>query len=146
MEIGTNAWIQYVRIVDSSPLSSTRFNGAADGYDVDAVVDLHACSNGAAPRVVNTDNVSEPDVEWTANLYPNPTFGQANLELVDLPNDEPITLVIYDATGRLIWQQTFTVRDSQINVPVDISDLAFGSYQLRVNTSAGQKVLKLMKQ
>lgn len=146
MEIGTNAWIQFVRIVDSSPLSSTRFNGAADGYDVDAVVDLHACSNGAAPRVVNTDNVSEPDVEWTANLYPNPTFGQANLELVDLPNDEPITLVIYDATGRLIWQQTFTVRDSQINVPVDISDLAFGSYQLRVNTSAGQKVLKLMKQ
>lgn len=145
MELGSSAWIQYVKFVDSSPLSSTRFNGAADGYDVDAVVDLHACSNGAAPRVVNTDNVSEPDVEWMANLYPNPTFGQANLELVDLPNDEPITLVIYDATGRLIWQQTFTVRDSQINVPVDISDLAFGSYQLRINTSAGQKVLKLMK-
>jgi hypothetical protein len=145
LEIGDTAWIQYIKIEDSSPISSTRFNGAADGFDVDAVIDLHACANQSGARFMNADNVSEPDVEWMANLYPNPTLGQAYLELVDLPKDEPISIDIFDATGRLVWQQTYSVRDSQINVSLDISHLAFGSYQLKVKTSAGQKVLKLMK-
>jgi hypothetical protein len=145
MEIGTNAWIQYVRIVDSSPLSSTRFNGAADGFDVDAVVDLHACSNGTNSRMINQDNVTEPDAEWTVNLYPNPTSDRANLELVDLPNDELITYELFDATGRLLFQQKHQLIDGQINISIDMKHLAMGSYQVRIITSVGLKVLKLIK-
>ena len=145
LELGDLAWMQYVKIEDVSPISSSRFNGATDGFDVDAVVDLHACSNSSNSRVFNIDNITEPDEEWYINLYPNPTLGEANLELIDLPSDDNISLEILDATGRLLKIEKHQLREGKINIPIDLSYLANGSYQLRVNTSVGYKVLKLMK-
>jgi len=145
LDLGGLTWIQYVKIVDASQIGSSRFNGAADGFDVDAVVALQACSNGANSRMANTDNITEPDAEWTANLYPNPTSDRANLELVDLPTDDVITYELFDATGRLLVQEKHQLRDGQINISIDVKHLPMGSYQVRIITSVGLKVLKLIK-
>ncbi|MEX1189165.1 MAG: T9SS type A sorting domain-containing protein, partial [Bacteroidia bacterium] len=145
LDLGSLGWIQYVKIVDSSPIGSSRFNGAADGYDVDGVVDLHACSNGANSRMSNKDNITEPDAEWTANLYPNPTSDRANLELVDLPIDDLITYELFDVTGRLLESEKHQLSDGRINISIDMKHLPIGSYQVRVISITGIKVLKLIR-
>jgi hypothetical protein len=145
INLGKAVWLQYVLLVDSSQINSSRFNGSTDGFDVDGIVDLHACTNGSGSRLVNTDNTTEPDVEWVSSIYPNPTNGTANLELIDLPIGGDVVIEIYDATGRLVQQSKHDLTDDRMNIPIDISSLALGSYQLRLVTQTGSRVLKLMK-
>ena len=145
VNLGNMVWLQYIMITDTSQVESSKFNGASDGFDVDGAVDLHACTTGFLSRINNSDNITEPDVEWISTLYPNPSFGLTNLELIDLSADGKVALEIFDATGRLLYRNTYTASDGKINIPIDISHLALGIYQLHILTDSGARVLKLMK-
>ena len=72
------------------------------------------------------------------SLTPNPatTQVQISIEGVDESGGE---LTVFDAMGRMVWQQSVAppAMNAQQLITVDVSNLASGLYQVRLNTSGG---------
>ena len=87
---------------------------ASDQEDVDGlnpgtylveVTDANGCSIQLIDIVVETIvGVTEFGDEWSIRVYPNPAMDYVTVELPVV--NAALTVELYDATGRLIWQQT----------------------------------------
>ncbi|MDP1799862.1 MAG: T9SS type A sorting domain-containing protein [Bacteroidota bacterium] len=73
----------------------------------------------------------------TLKLYPNPTNGIFNMELI-----EPVSLKIYSVTGALVYEKVFNEIG---NFQLDISQLPNGIYNLRTESSREVSNTKLIK-
>lgn len=95
---------------------------------------------------VNTNNeetifqnlgVNQNNIDSEVSIYPNPTNSVVNIK----SSNEIKYLEIYDVSGRLVQTSLVNNLDSIIN----ISDRANGIYYLKVVTSEGIKVEKIIK-
>src|SRR5690554_25832 len=81
--------------------------------------------------------------EWVSsafNLYPNPA---ANV--VNITNSENMLVqqvAVYDITGKQLSIQTF---NNQVEIQLNVENLASGVYMLHIETNAGTAVKKLIK-
>lgn len=78
---------------------------------------------------------------WQASIYPNPAVGKAVLRIAGAA--KPLTVILADATGRIIWTKTNT-REPRINLQAD--QLGAGVYMITVTDGTETKVLKLVQQ
>ena len=79
---------------------------------------------------VKTNGVDELSLEDLISVYPNPTSGAVNIA-VDLPENEDISLVIYNAMG----QEIVLVQDGKVSngsYSVDLSSQVEGIYFVRM--------------
>ncbi|GAA4306069.1 hypothetical protein GCM10023183_20890 [Nibribacter koreensis] len=76
------------------------------------------------------------------NAYPNPTTGAVNLDLSGLASGK-VTILVYSLDGRLV--QTSQVQGGG-NQKVDLSNLAVGTYLLKVSTPEGMLLERIVKQ
>ncbi len=145
LEFGSLDWAQYIKIVDESPLSSGHFNGTSDAYDVDAVVTLGGCNQTA--RLTNTqmDVIDIPEEEFSVNLYPNPAYDFFQIEANGLIENEPATLSIFDATGRLVFSESQVLSQGLWTKRINCVDYAPGIYMVQLKTTSGQWTQKLIK-
>ncbi|HRG92727.1 MAG TPA: T9SS type A sorting domain-containing protein, partial [Chitinophagaceae bacterium] len=89
--------------------------------------------------------VFSDEVKW--QVYPNPTNGL--LSLVMQGNDgETATIKLYDASGRVIKQQTQTTTGFVQKVWIDLGDknIPAGLYLLEVTINDRNQVFRVMKQ
>lgn len=96
-------------------------------------------------NAIPTDVVNINGVTVETQLYPNPTFDNATLE-VSMSDRSKTTVSVYDMTGRKMWvaEQTFQVGMNKINIPT--KNLPAGLYNVQIRTEQGQTSLKLTKQ
>lgn len=96
-------------------------------------------------NAIPTDVVNINGVTVETQLYPNPTFDNATLE-VSMSDRSKTTVAVYDMTGRKMWvaEQTFQVGMNKINIPT--KNLPAGLYNVQIRTEQGQTSLKLTKQ
>ncbi len=95
------------------------------------------------PVVVSTD---EPDQALASILrvQPNPSsdvFYLSSSETID----EEVALRLFGADGRLVWQQNLNRLVKGQIVPIDAASITPGMYLLRLDSSAGSFVEKLVK-
>lgn len=64
------------------------------------------------------------------SLYPNPTAGDATL-LVELENEKPISVEVFDALGKLVLEQKNASAKQEV-MHLDLKDFAAGLYSVRV--------------
>lgn len=64
------------------------------------------------------------------SLYPNPTAGDATL-LVELENEKPISVEVFDAFGRIVLEQKAASAKHEV-IHLDLKDFAAGLYSVRV--------------
>jgi hypothetical protein len=78
----------------------------------------------------------------TCVLSPNPASKSAFLQL-QLKQTATVSLRLYDLSGRIVWQQDAGKRNGLLNLPIPVSRLAKGEYQLGifVNQYAATKPL-----
>lgn len=78
------------------------------------------------------------------NAYPNPTVNTATLAFSS--KSEEVRVVLFDMRGRLV-KQVFsrTLEDGPHQVPIDVSDMAAGTYLLMVLKESGDLSVKLLK-
>ncbi|MBQ1409262.1 MAG: T9SS type A sorting domain-containing protein, partial [Bacteroidales bacterium] len=69
-------------------------------------------------------------------IYPNPTRGKVNVE-----GDDMLSVEVYDNISRRVFEQ----KESRQTYIFDLSDKPAGSYYIRVRTSHGTVVKKLIK-
>ncbi|MGI4864755.1 MAG: T9SS type A sorting domain-containing protein [Janthinobacterium lividum] len=108
-------------------------------------VDLDGTATYSPVRTVSFTSVSGP---VALSLYPNPAQNNTTLELSQLPATGTYQVLLLDATGRTVRSATL---GGGLPQPLDISDLATGSYHVLVtgqlaDGSAFKQSLRLTKE
>jgi len=90
-------------------------------------------------------SVQELAADVRLNLYPNPAQGDyAMLEIAAERPAGKVTCEISDMTGRLVVTQSSQISGMSETLPLDISALNTGLYQVRVNMLGGSRTLRLV--
>jgi hypothetical protein len=134
IDLGTLPYAQYLKIQDASPLSSTRFSGTADGFDVDAVVVLNNGCASTAARSAEEDNTTTADETPVMEAYPNPMAEETSIRFGNVQTEADIRIELFDASGRLVLSQNARIDVEQNVVIISTANLAKGMYHLVVNT------------
>lgn len=137
--------IQYIRITDISPASSTRFPGSADGYDVDGVVLLQPGCQTISARFGDIENVSN-EVE-SVELYPNPFTNVFNIRSVASSENEVLKMTIVNTLGAKVFEKQFSIgAETSLNETIDFSHLSNGVYIVNLESKNLNQVVKISKQ
>ena len=70
------------------------------------------------------------------SLYPNPSINSVELNSTNTPISE---ISIYDLSGKLLLSKKY---NSEININLNISNLASGIYLLKINNKKSIKLIK----
>lgn len=99
------------------------------------------CSNSATTTVIvaNCTGINESAKTTGLVVYPNPNNGSF---IIQTDNFETKTIEILDVTGRVVYSEVSNSNKLNVN----INELANGMYQVRVSSSVGTEVIKVIKQ
>ena len=88
--------------------------------------------------------IFDSDITW--QVYPNPSSGIFELQ-IQVPDAEPVSIRIFDATGKTVkqWQATGTGFGQKITVDLSGPRYASGIYMLELNTAARKQFFKLIR-
>jgi hypothetical protein len=145
IDLGPVNYAQYIKIQDASPLSSVRFNGNADGFDVDAVMVINSSCTSTAARYEGVDNTGIADEEAALHAYPNPVDQILNLSISGLTESSELSLQVLDAAGRLIMQKEFVLDAEFSDYQLNVTDLSKGVYQVIVFNDSIRLVQRITK-
>jgi hypothetical protein len=139
--------IQYVRITDRSPITSNKFPGTADGYDLDAIVDLHACfaTNTAKEEFESGEEIIEGS-SVGATVYPNPANETLNISFINESSDSEVMISIYDLTGAIVFSKSFNIQNEAFfNEQLNLNFLSAGFYALKISSVSFDQTEKIIK-
>lgn len=111
------------------------FTPTADGSYA-AIVSEGQCSDTTDCITITDAGISESNLDFSFNAYPNPSTGIFYIE-----SPEASTYIIYDALGRILVNDTF---NSGVN-KIDLSTEETGIYFLRVSVNELHKTVRLIK-
>lgn len=114
----------HVVCIDKSDVANQLNNGSK----------LSACSPVVEDFLSGDDNVT---------LFPNPNKGAFNVMITDLPSSW-CEVRILDRNGMTIDSRNVTLIESNTAIPFDLSAVARGLYYVRVSSSQGVKMYKVM--
>jgi hypothetical protein len=90
--------------------------------------DFDGRSKFSSVVVINGD---KPTSLGVGGIFPNPASTQVNV-IIDAPKRDDVTLLIMDAAGKTVKQKQVNVDIGSNTVPVDIANLASGSYIVKL--------------
>jgi hypothetical protein len=126
----------YVKPSVTTTYIVTGTNSAGCGGTAQVVVNVVNCTSG-----VNTINDNSPSIE----VYPNPTTGQFDITMNNLPN-QVYVISLYNILGQKIIEKQAEINSSYYTMPMDASELLAGLYFVRVtagNNEWTQHITKL---
>jgi hypothetical protein len=90
-------------------------------------------------RPLPTSNNTLTNEKESIQIYPNPISGHLNL-IFSKNQNTPFSISIFDAVGKLVLEKR--------NVPsnsIDVSKLGKGFYFLKISSSFGESIHKIVK-
>lgn len=84
-------------------------------------------------------------LEARSTLYPNPAAGLVTLEVADVKGTAEATGEVRNALGQLVQQFTARPQQGQLRAQLDLSNLKAGIYTVRLQTSAGSLVKRVVR-
>ncbi len=120
---------------------------ATGNYLVTAVIDdtnYQGFANDTLYIIDNTNIQEKETVQWIANIYPNPTKGQATLSIEQISDN--CNIHILDIQGKIVHQEHITNTNGTLTYQVNISNLKNGVYFIRIQSDKTSIVKKLIKE
>ena len=109
------------------------------------VIATNVCGSGTKTSTWNsTCREAATLSESGFNVYPNPSSGIFNIDLI--AHKGTATIQILDLTGRVVYKQNLNLSDGFMSVPVNISTLAKGPYLLHVNKNGTIRQVRIVIQ
>jgi len=135
--------VNYVRVANNDELTTQ--NG--DGFDVDGIIAIHNCDNGAA-NIASQEKVEAVSSEGSSNTlrsYPNPTDGLSQALFVT-GQTEKASLEVYDMNGRLVKGLFSGVAEAGVEYRIDFDGLALpnGVYMYRLTSDSETVIERFM--
>lgn len=93
----------------------------------------------AKPRILNSINENDP---LSTSIYPNPNDGNFSLQLFSKDLGD-IELEVFNSLGQRVYENSFKIHKSYSELPIKISGLANGIYQLNLTRGDQRISLKL---
>lgn len=116
--------------------------GLAAGFYNLQVTDANGCIYMHTPIQVNLlTGTTDPDFLSGIQLYPNPATDYARFDF-GVALDEDLRMRIYDATGRLVMQET-TIKAGQLQAQLPLQSMSPGVYWVRLSGIKGHWAGKL---
>jgi hypothetical protein len=141
-------YFQYLRITDASHLSSSRFPGTADGYDVDGVVVLQPGCAAPTPeaRYAAQDNINTANEVAEITLAPNPFHNELMLTLNTSNVEENFSIEIYNTLGQRVSSEMVNVAsNSSLKHNVNVNGFERGAYIISVRSENSNQSLRAVK-
>ncbi len=96
-----------------------------------------------APVLINVGiNTVSPEVETIA-LYPNPANDQLNIA-INSASEKDAIIVAYDATGKLMINETQTIASGDNLITYDVTNWNNGIYFVRITSNGSVKTMKVL--
>jgi hypothetical protein len=86
----------------------------------------------------------EDIADFEMKVYPNPGYGQYNLEVKGIES-QAYNVTVYNAIGNLVYQKVISNRGQGRNT-INLNHLSDGIYYLKVKDDNTEKVIKIVKQ
>ncbi len=141
--------LRYLKIVDKSIKSSSRFPGSADAYDVDGVY-AYPCAlpNDGKLGLYDQNNYPDEDASmFFAGIAPNPTSNIINVKLETASTDQNYTIRVIDLMGRVVASDALNASaNSFVNHVMDLGSLPAGIYMVSIEGAGYKVVEKLIKE
>jgi hypothetical protein len=142
--------LRYLKIIDKSIKSSSKFPSAADGYDVDGVYAFgcNPATSGGKYGIYDQNNIPDEDNSiFTMGVFPNPATTTININLETATVDQNYSIIITDMTGRRVDVSTLNAAaNTTINHVMSIEHLPAGIYMVSVEANGYKQVNRLIKQ
>ena len=140
----------YLRISDASQMSSSRFPGTADGFDVDGVIVTQpGCTSTPAARMaaeLGNDNTQIADEVAEVSVFPNPFTETQSIKLSTSNTDETFEVSIINTLGQVVSSEVIEVASSSIvNHMLPVAALAKGSYLISIRSANTNHVVRTVK-
>ncbi len=136
-EVG-NQWY-----LDGNPVAisgnSKSFNAPTGGI-VELLVNQNGC-NSEFSQSYNLPSMATSEIE--INAYPNPSSGKFSLLIVS-PEQIEIRIEIYNNNSMLLWKKEKIMVNQSYIESVDLEGVPSGIYNIRVTTTATNKVIKMI--
>jgi hypothetical protein len=102
------------------------------------------------PNVINNDDRAGEDQQAATapvhlSLFPNPTTGDVTLQF-DLPADQEFGVMVFDLSGRLVYNLKSMGVEGENTLPIRLSGVASGIYLLDFQTDAVKSHVRLVVQ
>jgi hypothetical protein len=111
---------------DKLQIEFIAISGEGNALYIDDVELKYTTCNGGIPVAVDKE-VEKPEF----NLYPNPGPGNLTVEL-KLPAAEDLELVVFDALGRIVFQDNYTKANS-LHEDLNLSGFTAGLYFIKIH-------------
>jgi PKD repeat protein len=101
------------------------------------------------PIIIQTTDIEELTKQTNFQIYPNPTDGLFTLKISNATNYESTKkgrIIVVDALGRLILQQSMELKQDESEVLLDASSWSAGSYRVGVEIDGVWKSKILVKE
>jgi PKD repeat protein len=136
--IGNNTYKIWVEIAGktTTPIVVTINNGNLNSTNNDFVVK----NNTVVPKTVSIDNSQK---ELQMKTYPNPVENQLNIAL-SLESNTQISVEIYNLAGQNLLSNNYNLQAGSQTLRINLSDLAKGSYILRITNTNGAHTKQLI--
>ncbi|MBK6832182.1 MAG: T9SS type A sorting domain-containing protein [Flavobacteriales bacterium] len=125
--IASNTTTQFVLSLPGATGGMVTFSDASDP-DFAPVLDLTF-------EDISTEVSSVPTSKRNVTVFPNPTSGPVS---IDTQGSRILSLELADMMGHLIWRSTSLVN-------ADLSDLPRGAYVLKINTTTGSTMERVVR-
>ena len=140
----------YLRISDASQMSSSRFPGTADGFDVDGVIVTQpGCTSNPAARMaaeLGNDNTQIANEVAEISVFPNPFTETQSIKLSTSNTDETFEVSIINTLGQVVSSEVIEVASSStVNHMLPVAALAKGSYLISIRSAKTNHVVRTVK-
>ena len=145
---GGASTLRYLKIIDKSIKSSSRFPGSADAYDVDGVY-AYPCdlTNDGKFGLYDQNNFPDEDASmFFAGIAPNPTSNIINVKIETASTDQNYSIRVFDLMGRTVVSDALNASaNSFVNHTMDLGSLPAGIYMISIEANGYKVIEKVIK-
>lgn len=113
-------------------------------YEVTLIASNDNCEPDTIQQSILVVNIKETaDNSYFASIAPNPNNGEFLLSINGTDSDK-LTLSIIDLTGKTLSEETLSPLNGSLTKRIDARTLAPGVYMLKLQSTLGSKILKVV--
>lgn len=136
---GTYQWY-----MNNNPIpgaTSLTYQPTQNGYYHVVITDANGCTATSSFYTLTNVGIKALGNSDAVQVYPNPSTGVVNINAANLKSKK-VTISVYTIIGSLVFRQVTDVKNDILNTSCNLSELAKGSYEIRLQTDTGYKYIQ----